>query len=74
MTAPTLTEVTTAQRLVQRREAALQQALAARAATMLAAQRAGATYPDLARATGLTRDRVNQVLAAERARTSTTAS
>lgn len=74
MTAPTLTEVTAAQRVVRRLEAKLTEALADRSAAMLAAQRAGATYPDLAKATGLTRDRVNQVLAAERARESTTTS
>ena len=33
---------------------------------ILAAQQAGATYPELATATGLTADRVKQVLAAQR--------
>lgn len=36
------------------------------------AQLAGATYPELATATGLTQDRIKQVLAAQRAATTTT--
>lgn len=43
-----------------------------RDALILSAQQAGATYPQLAQATGLTADRVKQVLAAQR-RTTTPA-
>lgn len=46
---------------------------AERDALILQAQQAGATYPQLARATDLTPDRIKQVLAAQRRTPTTTA-
>lgn len=64
--AASLAAVTRASRalgVAQDRAAARQ---AERDAMILSAQRAGATYPELAKAAGLTRDRIRQVLAAIR--------
>lgn len=63
-------------RRAHKRAAVLQRSLDdtrhARDGALLDAQQAGATYPELAAVLGLTRDRVNQVLRAERHRRSTT--
>lgn len=71
MTEPTKAQLLTAlasqAKRHRNREDAADEALANRDAAMLYAADAGATYPELAEATGLTRHRVNQVLREQRA-------
>lgn len=70
--AAALAAVTTAAENVRRLEDQVAGAKAQRDRTILTAQQAGATYPELAAASGLTRDRVSQVLQQQRRRNTTT--
>lgn len=62
-TTEALTEVQEQATLTRELEQAAADRKAARDRAILEAQKAGATYPQLSLATGLTRDRVAQVLA-----------
>lgn len=76
MTAPDKAALLATARRAHKRAAVLQRSLddtrQARDSALLDAQQAGATYPELAQTLGVTRDRVNQVLRAERDRRAST--
>lgn len=66
-TTEALDAVATLAEQTRQREADAAARKAERDAALVRAQRAGATYPQMASAAGLTRDRVAQVLARKRA-------
>lgn len=66
MTTEALERLSTAAREFREQDAAAQARKAARDDLLVAAQRAGATYPQMAAAASLSRDRVAQVLARKR--------
>lgn len=66
MTDAALATLTTLADETRAAEQAARDRKAARDQALVEAQRAGATYPQMARAASLTRDRVAQVLAARR--------
>lgn len=63
---PALKAVTKTSTAMRKAEEKFLAAKAARNTAILEAQEAGATYPVLAEASGLTRDRISQVLTATR--------